>query len=73
VYVNVEFVDGHRRPVGNGVWSMHFVTPGTHQVTRFSTPPGVSVFKTVTLRRVTTSLDEALRESRSRAASESTQ
>jgi hypothetical protein len=73
VYVNVEFVDGDRRTVGNGVWSMHFVTPGMHQVTRFSTPAGVSDFRTVKLRRVTTSLDEALHENQSRAPSERTQ
>jgi hypothetical protein len=73
VYVTVEFVDGDRRSVGNGVWSMHFVTPGAHQVTRFSTPAGVSDFKTVRVRKVTTSLDEALRENPSRAPAERTQ
>jgi hypothetical protein len=73
VYVTVEFVDSDRRPVGNGVWSMHFVTPGTHQVTRFSTPAGVSDFRTVRVRKVTTSLDEALHEYPSRAPAERTQ
>jgi hypothetical protein len=73
VYVTVEFVDGDRRSVGNGVWSMHFITPGTHQVTRFSTPAGVSDFRTVKVRKVTTSLDEALQSNSSHPATERTQ
>lgn len=73
VYVTVEFVDGDRRTVGNGIWSMHFVTPGTHQVTRFSTPGGVSDFRFVKVRRVTTSLDEALHENSSHGPPERAQ
>jgi hypothetical protein len=73
VYVTVEFEDGDRRTVGNGVWSMHFVTPGTHQVTRFSTPAGVSDFRTVKVRKVTTSLDEALHPTSSHTSAERTQ
>jgi hypothetical protein len=62
VYVSVEFSDEAKRPLGSGLLSMHFVTPGAHQVTRFSTPSGVSDFRFVKVRRITTSLDEALRE-----------
>ena len=62
VYINVEFVDGDRRTLGGGLWSMHFVTPGAHQVTRLSTPPGVSDFRFIRVRKVTTTLDEALQD-----------
>jgi hypothetical protein len=73
VYVNVEFVDGDRRTLGNGLWSMHFVVPGAHQVTRFSTPPGVSAFRFIRVRKVTTTLDEALHENLSHAPPERAQ
>jgi hypothetical protein len=73
VYVNVEFVDGDQRSLGNGLWSMHFVVPGAHQVTRFSTPPGVSAFRFIRVRKVTTTLDEALHENTSHAPPERTQ
>lgn len=56
VYVMVGFRDQSRREMGNGVWPMYFVTPGTHRVTRFSAP--VADFETVQVHGITT--DSAL-------------
>lgn len=61
VYVVVGFSDGSRRSLGEGVWSLHFTTPGAHRVTRFTTPSGVSGFEFVDVRRVTTGVEEAFR------------
>jgi hypothetical protein len=58
VYVLVTFADKSRKLIGDGVWPMYFVTPGTHRVTRFSVPAIASSFEYVNLRRIT--LDAAL-------------
>ena len=60
VYVVVVFSDNVHHSLGTGVWGLHFVGPGLHRVTRFSTPAGVSDFEFVSVRRVTTDADEAL-------------
>jgi hypothetical protein len=62
VYVMVRFADGNQS-VGNGVWGLHFVTPGESRVTRFSTPGRVPDFRTVHIRKITTDMEEALRPS----------
>ena len=60
VYVMVRFSDRSRGQLGNGVWALHFVTPGTHQVTRFTAPRGVPDFDFVRLHKITTDSLEAL-------------
>jgi tetratricopeptide (TPR) repeat protein len=60
VYVMVRFSDRSRGHLGNGVWALHFVTPGTHQVTRFTAPRGVPDFDIVQLHKITTDSLEAL-------------
>ena len=42
------------------MWALHFVTPGTHQVTRFTAPRGVPDFDFVRLHKITTDSLEAL-------------
>jgi len=59
VYVKIGFFDKLRRPLGNGVWGLHFILQGAHRVTRFSTPSGVAGFEFVNVRKVTTDTDEA--------------
>jgi hypothetical protein len=61
VYVMVGFSDRYRKHLGDGVWPLYFVTPGTHRVTRFSVPVGVSGFRTVSVHKITTDSVEALR------------
>jgi tetratricopeptide (TPR) repeat protein len=60
VYVMVRFSDRSRTRLGNGVWALHFVTPGTHQVTRFTAPRGVPEFEFVQLHKITADSLEAL-------------
>lgn len=60
VYVMVRFSDRSRTRLGNGVWALHFVTPGTHQVTRFTAPRSVPDFDFVQLHKITTDSLEAL-------------
>jgi hypothetical protein len=60
VYVMVGFVDKAKRLVGNGVWGLHYITPGEGRVTRFSTPREVSNYESVSVRKITTDSDEAL-------------
>lgn len=62
VYIMVRFSDRSRRGLGNGVWALHFVVPGTHQVTRFTAPRDVPDFDFVHLRKITTDWMEALLE-----------
>src|SRR5579863_792416 len=61
VYVMVRFLDGSRKPLGNGVWPMYFILPGAHRVTRFSIPAGAVGFESIRVRRITTNTLEALR------------
>jgi len=61
VYVMVRFADQGNQSVGNGVWGLHFVTPGESRVTRFSTPARVPDFHSVHIRKITTNFEEALR------------
>ena len=61
VYVMIGFWDKFHRRLGDGVWGLHFITQGTHRVTRFSAPRGVDGFEFVDIRKVTTDSGEALR------------
>ena len=61
VYVMIGFRDRLHNRLGDGVWGLHFITQGTHRVTRFSTPRGVDGFEYVDIRKVTTNTEEALR------------
>jgi|SRR5438477_5398019 len=61
VYVMIGFLDRFHKRLGEGVWGLHFITQGTHRVTRFSTPSGVGGFEFVDIRKVTTDFSEALR------------
>ena len=60
VYVMVKFSDRSRSRMGNGVWALHFVVPGTHQVTRFTAPRAVPDFDFVQVHKITTDMMEAL-------------
>lgn len=61
VYVTVKFSDKSRRKVGDGVWSLHFITPGASRVTRLTAPKDVTDFQFVNVKKVTPDLVEALR------------
>jgi hypothetical protein len=58
VYVTVGFLDRSKKELGNGVWPMYFVLPGTHRVTRFSAP--VAGFESVRVHQISTDSSEAL-------------
>jgi len=62
VYVMVRFSDHQRSRTGNGVWALHFVVPGTHQVTRFTAPRSMPDFDVIQVRKITTDSLEALLE-----------
>jgi hypothetical protein len=61
VYVLVAFANKSNPYLGDGVWPMYFVTPGTHRVTRFTIPAAASGFESVNVRKITTDSVEALR------------
>lgn len=60
VYVMVNFQGGSGQALGDGVWALHFVTPGTHQVTRFTSPRALTDFHSVHVAKITTDSVEAL-------------
>lgn len=60
VYVMVEFLDRSRTLLGDGVWALHFVLPGTHRVTRFTAPRDMPDFDSVRVQKITSSSEEAL-------------
>ena len=62
VYVLVKFSGRSVSGPANGVWALHFVTPGTHQVTRFTAPVNVADFDSVHVAKITTDADEALHQ-----------
>jgi tetratricopeptide (TPR) repeat protein len=62
VYVLVKFSGRSVSGPANGVWALHFVTPGTHQVTRFTAPINVADFDSVQVAKITTDPDEALHQ-----------
>lgn len=60
VYVEVGFSDRSGNHLGDGVWALHFLPPGAHRVTRFSTPESLADFDSVHVRKITSSTEEAL-------------
>jgi hypothetical protein len=60
VYVIVRFADEANKLVGNGVWGLHFITPGASRVTRFSTPARLADYRFVRVGKITTNSEEAL-------------
>ncbi len=60
VYVMVKFADKARKILGNGVWSLHFITPGSHRVIRFTVPSSVPIFDSISVHKITTDSEEAL-------------
>ena len=63
VYVMVDFLDDSRKPLGNGVWALHFVGPGAGRTIRFSIPGEVPDFHSVRLLKITADSEEALHSS----------
>ena len=61
VYVKVKFSDKSRTTLGDGLWALHFISPGAHRVTRLTAPASVPRFEFIRVRRITTDLMEALR------------
>jgi len=61
VYVMVGFQDRSRAPLANGVWSLHFIAPGTHRVIRLTAPSKAPDFQYVSVKRITVDAMEALR------------
>lgn len=61
VYVMVKFSNKSRQKVGDGVWALHFITPGARRVTRLNTPRDVSDYQFVHVKKVTPDFKEALR------------
>jgi hypothetical protein len=59
VYVTVRFADRASRELAEGVWSLHFIPPGTHRTMRFSSPGKLSDFASVHQKRITADMGEA--------------
>jgi tetratricopeptide (TPR) repeat protein len=60
VYVAVQFSDRSGGRLGDSVWAMHFLPPGTHRVTRLTAPREIDDFESVGVLKITSSSDEAL-------------
>jgi len=59
VYVTVQFADRSSAQLADGVWSLHFIPPGTHRTMRFSAPGRISDFTSVHQKRITADMGEA--------------
>ncbi len=59
VYVMVKFADKSSRELADGVWSLHFITPGAHRTMRFSAPGKLADFASVHQRKITADIYEA--------------
>jgi hypothetical protein len=59
VYVTVQFADRSSAQLADGVWSLHFIPPGTHRTMRFSAPGRISDFTSVHQKRITADMSEA--------------
>jgi len=59
VYVTVRFADRSSRELADGVWSLHFIPPGTHRTMRLSAPGRISDFASVHQKKITADLGEA--------------
>ena len=60
VYVSVEFAGQGGEKVGNGLWALHLVSPGTGRVMRLSSPPTSAMFERIKVQKITTDLEQAL-------------
>jgi hypothetical protein len=59
VYVMVKFMDRSSQEVADGVWSLHFITPGAHRTMRFSAPGKLADFASVRQSKITADIFEA--------------
>src|SRR5580658_8332087 len=59
VYVMVRFADRSAKEVADGVWSLHFITPGAHRTMRFSAPGKLADFASVRQQKITGDMGEA--------------
>jgi hypothetical protein len=59
VYVTVRFADRSSRDLADGVWSLHFIPPGTHRTMRFSAPGMLADFTSVHQKNITADMGEA--------------
>ena len=59
VYVLVRFADRSSRELADGVWSLHFIPPGTHRTMRFSAPGRIADFASVHQKKITADMNEA--------------
>jgi hypothetical protein len=59
VYVTVRFVDRSSTELADGVWSLHFIPPGTHRTMRFSAPGKIADFASVHQKKITADMGEA--------------
>jgi hypothetical protein len=59
VYVLVRFADRSSRDLADGVWSLHFIPPGTHRTMRFSAPGRIADFASVHQQKITADMGEA--------------
>jgi hypothetical protein len=59
VYVTVRFADRSSRELADGVWSLHFIPPGTHRTMRFSAPGRIADFASVHQKKITADMGEA--------------
>src|SRR5277367_3709909 len=53
VYVLVRFADHSAKEIADGVWSLHFITPGAHRTMRFSAPGKLADFASVRQHKIT--------------------
>jgi hypothetical protein len=60
VYVSVEFAGRGGENVGSGLWSLHLVQPGLARVMRLSSPPTSASFERISVRKISTDLEQAL-------------
>jgi hypothetical protein len=59
VYVTVRFADRSSKELADGVWSLHFIPPGTHRTMRFSAPGKIADFASVHQKKITADMGEA--------------
>jgi hypothetical protein len=59
VYVTVRFADRAAKDLADGIWSLHFIPPGTHRTMRFSAPGRIADFASVHQKKITSDMGEA--------------
>jgi hypothetical protein len=63
VYVMVSFLDARGKRLSDGVWAIYWCRPGRREIHEFGIPRGADGFERVTIRRITTDSEVALRRS----------